>query len=165
MYDHKTFTPENIDEILEYPMSGGGGTMFECVFEFLKKEEIEPNKLVFFTDGYPCGTWGDEDYCDTLFIIHGSHSIVPPFWCCCALRGPQELMFNAAASLEAALYKFKKHNWELWFAWFPVRCEHKQVWFKHVWRKRHLLEAKGSRGLVIWLYQTPDQRMLDKLKS
>lgn len=79
VYDHRTFTPENIDEILEYPMSGGGGTMFECVWEFLKKEEIEPNKLVLFTDGYPCGSWGDEDYCDTLFIIHGSHSIQPPF--------------------------------------------------------------------------------------
>ncbi len=79
VYDHMTFTPENINEITTYPMSGGGGTMFECVYEFLKREDIEPTKLVFFTDGYPCGTWGDEDYCDTLFIIHGNHQIVPPF--------------------------------------------------------------------------------------
>jgi hypothetical protein len=24
-----------------------------------------------FTDGYPWGSWGDESYCDTLFIVHG----------------------------------------------------------------------------------------------
>ena len=79
VYDYMEFTPENIEEILTYPMSGGGGTMFECVFDFLKKQDIEPNKLVFMTDGYPGGSWGDEDFCDTLFVIHGSHSIVPPF--------------------------------------------------------------------------------------
>jgi hypothetical protein len=26
-----------------------------------------------FTDGYPWNSWGDEDYCDTIFIIHGHH--------------------------------------------------------------------------------------------
>jgi hypothetical protein len=25
-----------------------------------------------FTDGYPWGSWGDENYCDTLFIVHGN---------------------------------------------------------------------------------------------
>ena len=24
-----------------------------------------------FTDGYPWDSWGDENYCDTLFIVHG----------------------------------------------------------------------------------------------
>ena len=32
-----------------------------------------------FTDGYPFGSWGNEAYCDTLFVIHGSDHIVPPF--------------------------------------------------------------------------------------
>jgi hypothetical protein len=32
-----------------------------------------------FTDGYPWGSWGDENYCDTVFIIHGNTTIVPPF--------------------------------------------------------------------------------------
>jgi hypothetical protein len=26
-----------------------------------------------FTDGYPWDSWGDENYCDTIFIVH-SHS-------------------------------------------------------------------------------------------
>jgi hypothetical protein len=32
-----------------------------------------------FTDGYPGGGWGEEEYCDTLFIIHGSTTIEAPF--------------------------------------------------------------------------------------
>jgi len=27
--------------------------------------------LVMFTDGYPWDSWGDESYCDALFIVHG----------------------------------------------------------------------------------------------
>ena len=54
-------------------------TDFDCVFNYLKHEEITPRRLIMFTDGYPFGSWGDEEYCDTTFIIHGSTSIVPPF--------------------------------------------------------------------------------------
>ena len=30
-----------------------------------------PKKFIMFTDGYPWNSWGDESYCDTLFIVHG----------------------------------------------------------------------------------------------
>lgn len=79
VYEHWHFKPDNLDSIDTYPMKGGGGTMFECVWEFLKQEDMEPEKLVLFTDGYPNSTWGDPNYCDTLFVIHGTHGIVPPF--------------------------------------------------------------------------------------
>lgn len=79
VYNYQVFSQENADEILTYEVKGGGGTSFEAVFEFMEENEIEPNTMVMFTDGYPCGTWGNESYCDTLFIIHGSDSIVPPF--------------------------------------------------------------------------------------
>jgi hypothetical protein len=23
-----------------------------------------------FTDGYPWNSWGDDDYCDTVFLVH-----------------------------------------------------------------------------------------------
>lgn len=78
-YGYKEFTPANIDEIHEYQPQGGGGTMFECNWEFMKREGIEPTRLVMFTDGYPNSTWGDENYCDTLFVIHGSKTIEAPF--------------------------------------------------------------------------------------
>jgi predicted metal-dependent peptidase len=64
---------------MEYKCQGGGGTDFDVNFEFMKNQQIEPKKFIMFTDGYPCGSWGDEDYCDTLFIIHGNEAIKPPF--------------------------------------------------------------------------------------
>lgn len=79
VYNEQMFTPENLDEIYEYDIQGGGGTMFECNWEHMRENDIEPHKLVMFTDGYPGGSWGEEDYCDTLFIVHGNTSIVAPF--------------------------------------------------------------------------------------
>lgn len=89
VYNPKIFTPQNIDEIYDYGLVGRGGTDFTVNWEFMKNPEkwgfdgfvdpIEPNKLVFFTDGYPCGDWGDEHWCDTLWIIHGNDKIVAPF--------------------------------------------------------------------------------------
>ena len=67
------------EEISEYELAGGGGTMFECMFEFLKDNDIQPDKLVVFTDGYPCGSWGDPNWCDTVWIIHGDRNPNPPF--------------------------------------------------------------------------------------
>lgn len=79
VYNHQRFTPENIDSIMQYQPQGGGGTMFECNWEFMKAHDIEPKRFVMFTDGYPNSTWGDSDYCDTLFVIHGNTNIEPPF--------------------------------------------------------------------------------------
>jgi hypothetical protein len=43
----------------------------------MKDNDIVPKKFIMFTDGYPCGSWGDEDYCDTLFIVKGGDNIAP----------------------------------------------------------------------------------------
>jgi len=79
IYNYAEFTGDNADEIMDYKPKGGGGTDFEANWEFMKEEGIEPKKFIMFTDGYPCGSWGDENYCDTLFVIHGTDSIIPPF--------------------------------------------------------------------------------------
>lgn len=79
IYNHATFTSDNADEITDYKLSGGGGTDFHANFRYMRDMDITPKKFVMFTDGYPCGSWGDPDYCDTLFIIHGTETIVPPF--------------------------------------------------------------------------------------
>ena len=60
-------------EFMEYELAGGGGTDFDCVFDYMKENGITPKKHVMFTDGYPYGSWGDEHYCDTLFIVHGGY--------------------------------------------------------------------------------------------
>lgn len=89
VYSPVVFTHENLDDIMTYKPLGGGGTAFEANWQFMKNpsqygytdfpEAIEPKKFVMFTDGYPNATWGDPNYCDTLFVIHGSNSIVAPF--------------------------------------------------------------------------------------
>lgn len=79
VYSHLDFTPENLDDIDSYPLKGGGGTLFECNWEYMKREGIEPQRFIMFTDGYPNGSWGDENYCDTLFVVHGNTKIVAPF--------------------------------------------------------------------------------------
>ena len=79
VYNPQQFDSENLDDITEYEVMGGGGTDFDCVFNYFKANEIEPKRHIMFTDGYPCGSWGDEQYCDTVFIMHGTTTIVPPF--------------------------------------------------------------------------------------
>ena len=78
-YNPAQFDSDNLDSIFEYEVKGGGGTDFDCVYSYLKENEIEPNRLIMFTDGYPYGSWGDENYTETIFILHGTTTIVPPW--------------------------------------------------------------------------------------
>jgi predicted metal-dependent peptidase len=79
VYNPETYNSDNLDNICDYEVKGGGGTDFDCIFEYLKEEQIEPKRLVVFTDGYPFGSWGDENYADTVWIIHGNTTVVPPW--------------------------------------------------------------------------------------
>ena len=78
-YNPQDFTSENMDTIDSYEPVGGGGTDFDVIFSYLKSVGNVPKRLICFTDGYPCGSWGDPDYCDTTWIIHGDPNPNPPF--------------------------------------------------------------------------------------
>ena len=83
-FDTDTYNPvqydsDNLDSIMDYEPAGGGGTDFDAIYRYLKNEDIQPRRLVVFTDGYPFGSWGDENYCDATWILHGTTSIVPPW--------------------------------------------------------------------------------------
>ena len=78
-YNPAQYDSDNLDSICDYEVKGGGGTDFDCVYQYLKDNEIEPKRLVMFTDGYPFGSWGDENYTETVFILHGTTTIVPPW--------------------------------------------------------------------------------------
>jgi predicted metal-dependent peptidase len=78
-YNTQEFSSENMENIEEYELHGGGGTDFDCIFDDLKEAGRVPNRLIVFTDGYPFGSWGDADYCDTTWIIHGDPNPNPPF--------------------------------------------------------------------------------------
>ncbi len=79
VYNPVTFTDDNGEDIYEYETMGGGGTDFDCAFQYMKDNDIQPKQFIMFTDGYPCGSWGDKDYCDSVFVVHGNDTIVAPF--------------------------------------------------------------------------------------
>ena len=69
IYNPQVFTPENIDELDSYEPAGGGGNDFPLNWQYMMENDIEPEMFVVFSDGYPCGSWGDPDYCPTIFVI------------------------------------------------------------------------------------------------
>ncbi len=79
IYNHQEITHDNSHDLEAYEPQGGGGTDFEANFHFMKEMGIQPKKFIMFTDGYPCGSWGDPDYCDTLFIVKGNTQAESPF--------------------------------------------------------------------------------------
>lgn len=79
IYNHQVFDSENGDDILDYEPQGGGGTDFEANWTYMRENDIQPKKFIVFTDGYPFGSWGDPEYCDTVWIIKGNERAEPPF--------------------------------------------------------------------------------------
>lgn len=75
------FTSDNMQSITEYVPGGGGGTDPHCVWEYLKANDIQPKKLIMFTD-YCFWGWRPqevENYCDTIWIIKGNKDATPEF--------------------------------------------------------------------------------------
>ena len=79
IYNHQTITHDNSEDLMDYEPQGGGGTDFEINFQFMQDNGIQPKKFIMFTDGYPCGSWGDEDFCDTIFVVKGNKDAEAPF--------------------------------------------------------------------------------------
>lgn len=83
VYGQDEFTSDDGRDICEYEIKGGGGTDFEVNWKFMKDNDIMPRQLLMFTDGMPWNSWGDPDYCETVFLIHdeysGSKGIEAPF--------------------------------------------------------------------------------------
>jgi predicted metal-dependent peptidase len=75
------FTSDNMEDITTFDPQGGGGTDPMCVWEYLKEHNIEPKKLIMFTDYCFFGWTPDEveGYCDTVWIIKGNPNAEPEF--------------------------------------------------------------------------------------
>ena len=73
VYNDQDFSADGGEDLLDYEIFGGGGTDFDANWNWMKENDYVPKKFIMFTDGYPWGSWGDEDYCDTVFIIHSHH--------------------------------------------------------------------------------------------
>ena len=72
VYNEEDFSADGGQDITDYEILGGGGTDFDANWSYMKENDIQPKKFIMFTDGYPFGSWGDEDYCDTIFVIHSN---------------------------------------------------------------------------------------------
>jgi predicted metal-dependent peptidase len=81
VYNEQDFSADSGTDLLEYEIKGGGGTEFDCNWEYMKEQGYVPKKFIMFTDGYPWGSWGDDAYCDTVFIVHsnGDKNLEAPF--------------------------------------------------------------------------------------
>lgn len=73
VYNEQDFDAAN-DDLLSYEVKGGGGTDFDANWRYMKDNDIVPKKFIMFTDGYTWDSWGDADYCDTIFVIHSHHN-------------------------------------------------------------------------------------------
>lgn len=71
VHNPQPFTESNLGDLINYEIQGGGGTEFTVCYDYMKQNDILPQQFVMFTDGYPWGSWGDEFYTETLFIVHG----------------------------------------------------------------------------------------------
>ena len=81
VYNPQDFTPDSSEDIASYEPGGGGGTDPHCVWQYLQDNEIEPKKLIMFTD-YCFYGWSPEqveNYCDTIWVIKGNPSAEPEF--------------------------------------------------------------------------------------
>ena len=73
VYNEDDFAGDDGREITEYEIKGGGGTDFDANWNYMKENGIQPKRFIMFTDGYAWDSWGDPDWCETVFIIHSHH--------------------------------------------------------------------------------------------
>jgi predicted metal-dependent peptidase len=73
VYNEQDFSADGGEDLLDYEIFGGGGTDFMANWEYMKEQDYIPKKFIMFTDGYAWDSWGDPDYCDTVFVIHSHH--------------------------------------------------------------------------------------------
>jgi predicted metal-dependent peptidase len=81
VYNPQEFTSDNMTDITTYQPGGGGGTDPHCVWDWLQENDIEPKKLIMFTDFCFFGWEPDnvKDYCDTVWVIKGNPNAEPEF--------------------------------------------------------------------------------------
>lgn len=79
VYNPTIYESGDGQDITEYTLAGGGGTRYECNYEHMENDNISPLLFINFTDGYPGGSWGNESFCETIFVIKGNPKATAPF--------------------------------------------------------------------------------------
>jgi predicted metal-dependent peptidase len=80
VHQEMIYRSDECGDITEYEAKGGGGTLYECNFSYMKENDIHPKILMIFTDMCPCNGWGDSDYCDhVIFVNYANTEVVAPY--------------------------------------------------------------------------------------
>jgi len=79
IHNPKIFSSDDISEITEYELGGFGGTRFTQIFDDAKSQDIEPDKIIIFTDMQPWDGFGDGDMYDVLWVNHYDQTTMAPF--------------------------------------------------------------------------------------
>jgi predicted metal-dependent peptidase len=74
VYNEQDFSADGGEDLLDYDIIGGGGTDFMANWRYMRENDIQPKKFIMFTDGFPWDSWGEDDYCETVFVIHSNHN-------------------------------------------------------------------------------------------
>ena len=72
VYNEQDYTADCGEDLTDYEIYGGGGTDFMANWRYMHDNDIQPKKFLMFTDGYAWDSWGEDDYCDTVFVIHSN---------------------------------------------------------------------------------------------
>lgn len=78
----RDFDESNLHEFDDWMhnLSGLGGTVFGVMYDYMKERGIRPKLNIVFTDGEPAyNHWGDEDYCQTIFVVVNDRKKTAPF--------------------------------------------------------------------------------------
>ena len=88
VYGDRIYTSDDVNDIRDYEIKGGGGTSFDVNWRWMKDNNIEPKLFVMFTDMYTGDGWGDPNYCDTIFLAHGGYQGEAPHGVTIKYDGP-----------------------------------------------------------------------------
>ena len=91
VYNEADFSADGGEDLLDYDIQGGGGTDFECCWEYMKEHNITSRNLLCLQMDIPFGSWVMQIIVRLFSIIHGLHDKKKkhkgPIWCNCPLRG------------------------------------------------------------------------------
>ena len=75
VYTETEFTASNINDITNLTIQGNGGTDADCIWKYLEKNGVRPDRLIVITDGYDSYKEEYSEYCPTLFMLHTDSKI------------------------------------------------------------------------------------------
>ena len=69
VHNEKIYRSDEGEDITTYKAKGGGGTLFEVNWAYMRNNDIHPKIFIMFTDMCPNSGWGDKNYCENVIFV------------------------------------------------------------------------------------------------